>query len=149
MIVDHLQHAERYLGMHPGFHRGFEYLRALSPDPAVGKHVIEGERLFAMVARDQGRGREKSLLEFHRRYIDIQFVIDNGDLIGWLPTARCERCSTPYTAERDIGFFYDRPQTWLDVPAGYFAIFFPEDAHAPLATSGPITKAVVKVAVAW
>ena len=35
----------------------------------------------------------------------------------------------------------------LAVSSGAFAIFYPEDAHAPLATSGPIHKAVVKVAV--
>jgi biofilm protein TabA len=149
MIVDHLQAAERYFSLHPGFRRGFEFLRGLSADPAVGKHIIDGDRLYATIARDQGRGREKSLLESHRRYIDIQFVIDNADLIGWLPTARCERVSGAYAAEKDIGFFYDRPQTWLDLPAGYFAIFFPQDAHAPLAASGPIYKAVVKVAVEW
>jgi beta-galactosidase beta subunit len=33
------------------------------------------------------------------------------------------------------------------VPAGHFAIFFPEDAHAPLAGEGHLVKAVVKVAV--
>jgi beta-galactosidase beta subunit len=33
------------------------------------------------------------------------------------------------------------------VPAGSFAIFFPDDAHAPLATTGEAHKLVVKVAV--
>jgi YhcH/YjgK/YiaL family protein len=149
MIVDHLRAAERYFALHPGFRRGFEFLRGLSPDPAVGRHTIDGDRLYAMIARDQGRGREKALLEAHRKYIDIQFVIDNADLIGWLPVTRCERISTPYAADKDVVLFYDRPPTWLDLPSGYFAVFFPEDAHAPLAASGLVSKAVVKVAVEW
>jgi beta-galactosidase beta subunit len=46
-----------------------------------------------------------------------------------------------------VGFFYDRPTTWLTLSAGQFAVFFPEDAHAPLAGQGGVHKAVVKVAV--
>jgi beta-galactosidase beta subunit len=33
------------------------------------------------------------------------------------------------------------------VPTGHFAIFFPEDAHAPMAGEGPMYKLVAKVEV--
>jgi beta-galactosidase beta subunit len=32
------------------------------------------------------------------------------------------------------------------VPPAHFAIFFPEDAHAPLAGRGMLKKAIVKIA---
>jgi YhcH/YjgK/YiaL family protein len=150
MIVDSLQNADRYAGLHPGLAEAFAFLRRgdLAALP-VGRHEIHGQALYAIVARDTGRGREKSLLEFHRQYIDVQFVVEHQDLIGWLPTSLCERIATAWDEEKDIGFFYDRPETWVDVPAGYFAILFPEDAHAPMATTGPVHKVVVKVPVAW
>ena len=148
MLIDYLQNADRYSRLHSRFAGGFAFLRradvAQLPD---GRHEIDGERLFAVVSRDQGRGREQSLLEAHRRYIDIQFVISGEDCIGWLPIADCSRVSSPYDAEKDLEFFFDRPTTWLAVTPGRFAVFYPEDAHAPLATRGPIHKAVVKVAV--
>ena len=112
-----------------------------------GRHEIDTDRLLAVVSRDQGRGREQSLLEAHRRYIDIQFVISGEDCIGWMPVSDCERVSSPYDAERDLELFFDRPATWLAVTPGTFVVFYPEDAHAPLATRGPVHKAVVKVAV--
>ncbi|MEQ8791224.1 MAG: YhcH/YjgK/YiaL family protein [Pirellulaceae bacterium] len=150
MIVDYLENAARYTPLHPGLAAGFAFLRSANlaslPD---GKQEIDGERLFAIIARDEGRGREKSLLESHRRYLDIQYVIRGEDCIGWLPLQDCQRVSTPYDADRDLGFFYDRPETWLAVPSGAFAIFYPEDAHAPLASQGAIHKAVVKVALQW
>ncbi len=148
MIVDRLQNAERIFGIHPGFRNAFEFLRRsdLSQLPD-GRHEIADERLFAVIARDQGRGREKSLLEFHRKYIDIQYVINGADSIGWLPTAKCERIATPYDPDKDLGFYYDRPHTWLELFAGYFAVLYPDDAHAPLATEAPVHKAVVKVMV--
>ena len=73
--------------------------------------------------------------------------IARADQIGWLPTPECQRVSSPYDAGKDIGFFHDRPPTWLALSPGHFALFFPEDAHAPLAGDGPAHKAVVKVAV--
>ena len=148
MIVDALENADQYVSLHPAFAEAFAFLRRadLSQMPA-GRHEIRGPAVYAMVARDTGRGREQSLLEIHRRYIDIQFVVEHRDLIGWLPTSRCERIATAYDGEKDIGFFYDRPETWLDIPAGYFAVLFPEDAHAPMATTGPVHKVIVKVEV--
>jgi beta-galactosidase beta subunit len=44
-------------------------------------------------------------------------------------------------------FFRDRPDSWLSLPAGRLAIFFPDDAHAPLAGRGTLKKAIVKIAV--
>jgi biofilm protein TabA len=55
----------------------------------------------------------------------------------------------PYTAEREVMLFADRPETWFVVKPGSFTIFYPQDAHAPLAGSGETRKAVMKVAVDW
>lgn len=150
MILDQLVLASRYVSLHPGLAAGFDFLRRPeSAQLADGKHTIDGDRLFALVAHDPGRGKEQSPLEAHRRYIDIQYVVAGEDLIGWKALADCTRISSPYSGEKDIGFFFDRPDTWLAVPAGSFTLFWPDDAHAPLATEGPTHKIVVKVAMAW
>ena len=44
-------------------------------------------------------------------------------------------------------FFGDVPSTWIELPIGKFLIFYPNDAHAPLAATGDNVKAVIKVAV--
>ena len=148
MVVDQLANASRYVSLHPGFADAVKF--ASRPDLAQladGRHEIDGQRLFAMISRDHGRGRERSLLEAHRRYVDIQLVISGEDCIGWMPNEKCQRVASPYDAEKDLLLYFDRPATWLVLPAGTFAIFFPHDAHAPLASEGPIHKAVFKVAV--
>ena len=150
MILDRLDRAAAYERLHPLFAAGFAFLRR--PDIATmaeGRHMLDGERAYAIVQENDTKPLSEGFLEVHRRYIDIQYVVEHTELIGWLPTSRCERIATPYAVDKDIGFFYERPQTWLEVPAGYFAIFFPADAHAPLATTGPVVKAVAKVAVDW
>lgn len=146
MLIDHIENAERYYSLHPGFADGFAFLRrddlAELPD---GRHDIDGERLFAVVARVEGRGRDRSPLEIHRRYLDIQFVVGGEDCIGWAATSECRQVSLPYDGARDLGFFADRPMAWHEMRPGMFGIFYPEDAHAPLASCGPIHKVVLKV----
>jgi biofilm protein TabA len=74
-------------------------------------------------------------------------VISGDEEMGWKPTDACDLVETPYDETKDIIFFKDRAKIWKPVPAGSFAIFFPDVAHAPLAGEGLIHKAVVKVAV--
>ena len=147
MILDTLAAAERYDSLHPGFRAAFDYLRSISPPFAKGRNEIDGERLFAIVARNDGRGRDAAKLEVHRRYIDIQYCATGHDVIGWRPLGECSHAEGPFDEIRDIQFFADRPLTWVDVQAGTFAIFYPDDAHAPLAGEGEVLKVVVKVAV--
>jgi biofilm protein TabA len=96
-----------------------------------------------------GRGRDGARLEVHRKYLDIQLTIDGAEEIGWAPLSSCRQPADSFDEAKDIGFFDSRPDTWLSVPPGRFAIFFPTDAHAPLAGRGLLKKAIVKVAVSW
>jgi YhcH/YjgK/YiaL family protein len=148
MILDSLEHSHRYAHLHPGFAAAFDFLkRADLPELPLGKHTIDGERLFALVAEDAPKG-DDAMLESHRRYIDVQYVISGADLMGWRPIERLT-VSSPYDSARDIAFYSDCTETWFNVTAGRFAIFFPEDAHAPLGGTTSPRKAVVKVAVDW
>jgi biofilm protein TabA len=148
MIFDNLSQSSRYQSLTPGLNIGFEFLRRQDlADLADGKYEIDGERVFAIVASNQGRGPHDSPLEFHSRYIDLQFVLDGSDLIGWQSTPACKQVLTPYNGEQDIGFFKDQPQVWFRLDASNFAIFFPDDAHAPLAGEGAVRKIVIKIAV--
>jgi len=148
LILDSLGQAYRYAGLRAGFARAFAYLiatdiRALAP----GRHPIDGERLYVLIDHQDGRGRDGARLEVHHRYIDIQLTIDGAEEIGWRPAEACRKPAGTFDTDKDVGYFDDRPDTWVSVPAGHFTIFFPEDAHAPLAGRGPLRKAVVKVAV--
>ncbi|MEJ7678546.1 MAG: YhcH/YjgK/YiaL family protein [Segetibacter sp.] len=41
--------------------------------------------------------------------------------------------------------YNDKPDTYFTLQAGQFAIFYPEDVHAPQIGEGPIKKLVVKI----
>jgi biofilm protein TabA len=149
MIADTLEQSFRYAALQPAFARAFAFLLQtdlLSLEP--GRHAIEGDRIFVSIDHRDGRGRDGARTEAHQQHVDIQLTLEGAEEIGWMPLAACRLPTAPYDAEKDITFFSDRPDTWIQVPAGSFAIFFPDDAHAPLAGKGPLKKAVVKIAVA-
>lgn len=92
------------------------------------------------------------LLEAHRQYIDIQFVISGSEYIGWQPLADCGKVIEEHP-DRDI-WFYDGPiekdGAIMMIP-GTYAVFFPFDAHRPLCAPngqcGPVRKIILKIYV--
>ena len=148
MILDTLANSDHYAALHPRFAQAFEFLRSTDLKTLTpGKHAIRGEQLFAIVEACPGRTRAEAKLECHRRYIDIQLVLEGVDEMGWKPLAECVAPVTAYDAARDIRFFSDTPASWIATPSRSFCLFFPDDAHAPLVSSGTIRKVVVKIAV--
>jgi len=146
VILDRLERSALYEPLHKGFAAAFEFLsRDDLANIPVGKHAIVGDLVYVLVSMDQGRG-PTSRLEAHRKYVDVQYVIAGDERMGWRPIEGLAT-TEPYDATKDIEFFADKPSTWFAVEPGQFAIFFPTDAHAPLAGTGAIHKAVVKVAV--
>jgi biofilm protein TabA len=143
MILDVLENAHRYLALNQGFAKAFEFL--LRPDLKelpVGKYEIDDDRVYAMVSKGHGRRKEDALLEAHEKYIDIQLVMTGTDDMGWKPKSACKQPSGEYDHKRDLQFFADEPEAWLSTESGSFAIFFPEDAHMPLISSGQLHKVV-------
>jgi biofilm protein TabA len=148
MILAKLTEANRYAALHPLFARAFEFLRSTDLKSLTpGKHAVQGDHIFAIVEACTGRTRTEAKLECHRRYIDIQLVLEGIDEMGWKPVAECVDPATDYDAARDILFFNDNPSSWVSTPPGSFCLFFPDDAHAPLVSTGMIRKVVVKVAL--
>jgi biofilm protein TabA len=148
MIFSALSQSSRYATLHPLFRQAFDYMRdtdlfALAP----GRYPIIGDELFAIVEQVPAKSKEMAKLEAHRRYIDIQLVLDGDEAMGWKPLADCLNPLAEHSVEKDIRFFHDAPASWVAVPPGHFCIFFPEDAHAPLVGSGQIRKVIFKVAV--
>lgn len=148
MILDRLENLDRYAGVHPGLDLAFAFLRR--PELSSlrhGRYEVDGQRVFAIIDREASRGREAARLEAHRKYIDVRFIIEGTDEVGWEATARCRSLATSYDPATDLVFFQDVPALWLPLPAGTVAVYFPHDAHAPLAGQGVLHKVVVKVAV--
>jgi len=148
MILDTLENADRYASLHPNFARAFAFLRRTDlADLPVGRVEIDGDALFAFIAMGHGRKPDEGQIETHDNYIDIQFVIEGTDSIGW--KARTD-LGAPNAASRpadDVAFYDDAPTAWSPIKPGTFGVYFPEDGHLPMISDGHLHKAIVKVAI--
>lgn len=147
MILDRLENIGQYLAVHPLMPAVMNFLNSndLANLPP-GRQEIDGSRLIVIADQSHGKGTS-ARLEAHRKYIDIQIPLDRDEIIGYRPTATCQVVAQDYNPEKDIAFYSDAVETSLTVPRGSFAMFFPQDAHAPLAIEGDIRKIIFKLQV--
>lgn len=148
MIFDSIDCLQNYASQHPGLEAAGCFLKRhdLHQLPE-GRHEINGDDFFALVSVCEGKGRRKAKLEAHRKYVDVQFCLSGQDLIGIRPVSECATVLSGYDATKDIMFFKDPVREWIILQKQQCAVFFPEDAHAPLAGTGMCKKIVLKIKV--
>jgi YhcH/YjgK/YiaL family protein len=133
MILDTLSNSARYERWLPSLSAGFAFLRtkanaALAP----GRHEIDGERVYAMVAKYDTRALEEAEPEAHRKYLDIQYIISGRETILWTPLNEAAAITKEYDNDRDIVFFARNARSRpFELAAGHFCVLFPEDGHQP------------------
>ena len=149
MIIDTIANASKYIGLHPLFVNAFDYIKqndvANLPDGV--SEISEGLKVIVNTAN--GKTAETSLLKFecHDKNIDIQLCVKGLETIAWKPREKCVTQNGAYNPEKDVRFFSDAPDMSFQLTDGQFAIFFPEDVHAPMIGEGEIKKIVIKVKI--
>lgn len=148
MIIDYIENSARYEALHPSFKIAFDYLKQTNKDALDG--LVDdkaGVKMFAY--KGDGKTKEKALetFECHDKNIDIQFCINGKEGFLWKPRANCEIVNGDYNDEKDVRFFSDAPDTYFELQANQFVIFFPEDVHAPMISDADLDKIVVKVLI--
>jgi YhcH/YjgK/YiaL family protein len=146
MIIDTLQHFEQYAHLNPLFEVVCAFLKENDLQKmADGKHLIQGEDLFVNIQTAKGKTPEEAVVETHRVMADIQIPLSGKETYGYIPEACLP--DGDYNEEKDITKFPGvASQSLVTCQPGMFAIFFPQDGHAPCITEQPeIRKAIFKV----
>lgn len=135
----------------PRFEKAFRYLETVNAGTPVGRQELEGMDLYALVSAYATRPADQFRFEAHRRFADVQYIVTGRERILWAPLTALPTVTEPYHAEKDILFFAPPASfTPLNMVSGQFAVFFPEDGHAPGAEwggIGEVLKVVLKVRV--
>lgn len=152
MIVTNINSPELalYAKTHRCFARALEAINDyLENEREDGKLVIDGDALYANVFTYKTKAASDSCFEAHKRYIDIQVVLEGEEIIGFESADKLS-VTKEYDAEGDYMLYglngaYDS----VRLCRGEMAIIFPEEPHAPgmTAADGPtdVRKMVVKV----
>lgn len=153
MIVTNINSPELevYARTHSRFAEAFEAIRKyLDEELPDGKRAVDtGDGLYANVITYRTKLAKDSCFEAHKRYIDIQAILEGEEIIGF-ESADKLTVTTEFNKEKDCVLYglndkYDA----VRLGRGELAIIFPEEPHAPgiSACDEPTTvrKMVVKV----
>jgi YhcH/YjgK/YiaL family protein len=147
MIIDKLKNADNYAKLGRRFAKAFEFLRNNGlANMEEGRYEIEGNKLYALVQHYYTRSSEKCIWEAHRKYIDIQYIAEGAERMGYACVDDLQ-VTTEYVRDEDYLLLKGDGDTFL-ARAGTFVIFTPADAHMPciaVTVPRPVKKIVVKV----
>jgi biofilm protein TabA len=152
MIYGHLSHRGTYAFLlhHPVWKMSFDWLQTINQATPLGTHKIQGDQVYASVQRYETLPREKCRYESHRRYIDIQYCIDGGEIIDHSLTSDLP-FDGDYQEAKEAQLYgpYEKG-TPLVMSPGWFCVFFPPDGHQPKRRDGihaDVFKVVIKIEV--
>ncbi|MGA2070753.1 MAG: YhcH/YjgK/YiaL family protein [Sedimentisphaerales bacterium] len=149
MILDRIDNARLYVGLHARFAKAFEILtdKTLS-QKEDGKYAVDGDNIYYTIQRYTTKPLSEGKLEAHRKYIDIQFLLEGREILGYAPLKGLTTAEV-YNPQKDIAFFNTPKEiTKVILELGLFCILFPDDAHLPcrqLAGPEEVLKVVIKI----
>lgn len=145
MVVDRLENLDKYASLNPLFAQAIEFIKSHDLQAMeVGKTELSKD-LIINIAQTTPKTKEEAKLETHNDFIDIQIPLSGIEVMGYTPEEDCLPADAPYDAEKDITFFSGLAESYLPIKPGMFAIFFPQDGHAPGISSEGVKKVIVKV----
>lgn len=145
MVIDTLENLGKYVSLNPLFKDVIDFVQSNDLNKLeAGKHQIKGADLFVNIQNAKGKTKEVALLETHKKMIDIQIPLSTSETFGYTPL--CSLPEAEYNEVKDITKYEGLAETYVTCKPGEFAIFFPQDGHAPCISDEPeIKKAIFKV----
>ncbi len=129
MIIDKMEFCYLYKGLNEKFKKAFDFLEKNDFLSDGQRHEIDGDNIYYVVQEYEARPLEKTALEAHRIYADIQYIYSGREKIGYAPLKGVTQ-TIPYDPEKDIEK-YDGNADFTQINAGMFAVYFPHEAHRP------------------
>lgn len=112
-----------------------------------GRYELSSAGTYANVQRY--RTKSEAQFEVHRKYVDVQFLMEGRELIEVAPLEAAGGQTLEYDESRDIAFYAKADSSYfIKACPRNFAILFPSDAHKPCLSDGEeseVMKIVVKI----
>lgn len=145
MIIDKIENLGMYRGLNPLFDAVIRFMEDNDLQRLEnGKHLIQGARLFVNIQDAQGKTVDEAVIEYHKKMIDIQIPLNKPETYGYTPVADLPEAD--FNVEKDIAKIPGvRARSYVTANPGEFAMFFPQDGHAPCIADGSLHKAIFKV----
>ena len=146
MVLDSLENCQKYYSLNRSFKEVFEFIKENDLNSLeLGRHSLS-EDVFMISEKIEAVTEKDAVLEAHKEYIDVQLCLSGVNQMGWCPLEKCDSLKEEHE-DKDLYFYEGRSEALCTVSPGSFAIFFPEDGHAPNIGCGQLHKIIFKVKV--
>jgi len=82
MIIDNIKNSKLYFSVNNNFKKAFEFIeKAVNDNFEVGKYEIDGDKVYALVQEYETKTHNDTKFEGHKKYIDIQYIIEGTEYI--------------------------------------------------------------------
>lgn len=148
MIHDSCKNLNRYLGIHPLLDSAIRFILA-GKFENIGECVqLDGEQLYIKKQRPAFLSAQDQRWENHRKYMDIQLALEDGESIACLPNVESLVFET-YSDETDCEFAQNNiTGNLIEIKKGECVILWPGEPHKPLLGEGVGHKLVFKIKIA-
>lgn len=133
MILTNRENLSNYRSLNPYFAMAFDALEQLAEKPfKKGRYHVDGENVFINALEYDTHSEENALMEAHRSYIDVMWMVSGEEQIGVCPVTCMADITTPYDSAGDAALS-KVPQgcSYVQMKPGSVCVLFPEDGHAP------------------
>ena len=116
------------------------------------RYDVDGDNIFYSVVEAETAPAANNKPETHKKYIDVQFLLEGEEGIGVIIDQGQHPVTEDYYAEKDLAFYSKdlKDELMVEAKSGNFTVLFPKDIHRPLCavkSSGKIRKIVGKIAM--
>lgn len=148
MILDTVANWKRYSWPSARFETAFKFLEHMQEGLRDGRITLDDEGTYCSIQTYETKPRETVKFEAHRKYADIQILLEGTESLLWAPLEGLAAID-PYDHQRDMAKYALTPDaTDVVLTPGQFCVLFPQDAHTPSIERGEkstVRKIVVKV----
>lgn len=126
-----------------------EAIKLIASGVSLGKHIIS-DNCYINAEEYQTKQIKDAKFEAHRKYIDVQILLNGNEDIYITSTNNLQKIHTPYDENRDIMFFSEDVSSYdkVTLDGTNFVILTPDDAHAPQVIHNKpetVKKVVIKI----
>ena len=147
MIIDTLTNAEKYITLNENFKTVFDYLKNNDLSKMeCGSYQIDGKNLFFNLQEGETKPIQK--LEAHKKYIDIQVVVNGEEYMGYT-NIETTTITEEYNEDKDVMFLNGEVDK-VKATNKHFVVFYPQDAHMPslsVKENKLVKKAIFKILI--
>ena len=130
-----------------------DYLKTTDFSNMVEGSYHVNDKIVAKLQRYETRHETECKPESHNKFVDVQFVAEGEEMLGWCPISPDIIVTEPYNFAKDVTFYQKLiPESCVVLSARNFAILYPVDVHRPCCSiddddPSKVTKVVVKIPI--